>query len=151
VSPSIAVPVTPRATGQMAGLQSGERLTRSSSWGRACPTGPVAARPTWARLYAILPTSAALYALVYMSGCEGFWRIAAELGVAAITMTLLALWIAANRTVRAHLEATADTVPLHVLYFFLPESAAMRPGCPGASLRRTGQPGAVPDPAPESP
>ena len=104
-------------------------------------------RPAWGRLYAILPITTALSLAVHLALPEGAWQVAGEYGVAAVTLFLFALWMAADRHARPWVEPPAGSVPIRILCLCLPPSPPPLPvveriGAPRAHDRLPGGPAA---------
>ena len=104
-------------------------------------------RPVWGRLYAILPVTAALSLAVHLALPVGAWQVAGEYGVAAVTLLLFVLWMAADRYARPWVEPPAGSGPIRVLCLCLPPSPPPLPvaeqlGAPRVHGRLPGEPAA---------
>ncbi len=80
-------------------------------------------RPAWGRLYAILPTTGLLCAVAHWMAPAGIWRTLSAFGVIGMTIGLLALWLAGNRTALAYQGDPASPPSasrVRVVYVYVP-------------------------------
>ena len=92
--------------------------------------GPQTPRPTWSRLLAILPVTAAALGVIELAVVARPLRIAANAATVFAAFGAMALWVRANRSVLDQLEVCA--CPSEMLTIRVVRSRAQPPSRHGA-------------------